>query len=65
MKFSIEDGPFSYEVDWSKEDKIEDGWLNEYCPPVNEALDAVVHLLECIFPEEKIEQELRKRVGVE
>lgn len=65
MKFIVEDGPFSYAVDWSKEDKIENGWLNEYCPSVEEALDAVVHLLGCVFPEEKIEQEMRKRVSVE
>ena len=63
MKFIIEDGPFSYAVDWSKEDKIDGGWLDEYHASVDEVLDAVIHLLGCVYPEEKIDEELKRRFG--
>ncbi len=65
MKFSIEDGPFSYSVDWSKEDKIDGGWLDEYHPSVEEMLDAVIHLTKIVYPADKVEEELRKQVRVE
>ena len=63
MKFVIQDGPFSYSVDWSVEDKIDGGWLKEYHADVEEMLDAVIHLLGCVYPEEKIEEELMNRYG--
>ena len=63
MKITIQDGPFSYAVDWSVENKIDGGWLDEYHAPVDEMLDAVIHLLGCVYPEEKIEEELRDRYG--
>ena len=63
MKIIIEEGPFSYSVDWSKYDKIDAGWLDEYFADVPEVIDAVIDLLECVFSPEKIEKELRKRYG--
>ena len=61
MKFTIQDGPFTYSVDWSVQDKIEDGWLEEYHASTDEMLDAVIHLLECVYPEEEIRKELENR----
>ena len=63
MKITIQDGPFSYAVDWSVENKIDGGWLEEYYAPVGEAIEAVIQLLECVYPEEKIEAELMDRYG--
>ena len=65
MKFVIEEGPFAYEVDWSKENKIDGGWLDEYHPSVEEMLDAVIHLITIVYPEDKVEEELRKLASVE
>ena len=60
MKISVQDGPFTYMVDWSVQDKIEGGWLEEYHASTEEMLDAVIHLLECVYPEDEIEKEMRK-----
>ena len=61
MKFIIQDGPFSYSVDWSKEDKVDGGWVEEYNPSIEEMIDAVIHLLECVYPEDEVKQELASR----
>ena len=63
MKFVIQDGPFSYSVDWSVENKIDGGWLDEYHASTDEMLDAVIHLLECVYPPDEIDEELRRRYG--
>lgn len=43
---------YSFMVDWSKEDKIVDDFLEEYHPSCTEALDAFMKLLTNIyFPE--------------
>ena len=63
MKFVIQDGPFSYSVDWSVENKIDGGWLDEYHASTDEMLDAVIHLLGCVYPEKEIEMQMRKRLG--
>ena len=53
MKIIIEDECFSYQVDWSKQDKIEDGFLEEYRPDIEDVFESFLHLLENIFSEEK------------
>lgn len=65
MKITIQEGPFFHLVDWSVENKIEGGWQEEYHASVEEMLDAVIHLLSCVYPRDKIEQELKNRYGVE
>lgn len=65
MKVSIQDGPFTYMVDWSTEDKVKDGWLEEYNPSTEELFDAVIQLLECIHSGEDIEKEMRKYLGLD
>ena len=50
-------------MDWSVENKIEGGWLEERYPSVEEMLDAIIHLLECVYPPDEIEEELRRRYG--
>ena len=61
MKISVQDGPFTYSVDWSVQNKAEGGWLEEYHASVEEMLDAVIHLLECVYPEDEVKQELTNR----
>lgn len=54
MKVIIEDGQFSYSVDWSKLDKIDGGFVDEYMPSVEEAIDAMLRLLENRFSRDAI-----------
>ena len=63
MIITIQEGPFSFSVDWSVENKIDGGWLEEYHAPVDEMLDAVIRLLNCVYPPDKIEEGLRNRYG--
>lgn len=65
MKVSVQDGPFTYLVDWSTQDKIENGWLEEYNPSTEELLDAVIQLLGCVRSEDEIEKEMRKYLGLD
>ena len=64
MKIYVQDGPFTYMVDWSVENKIEDGWLEEYHASTKEMLDAIIHLLGCVYPEDEIEKEMREYLGL-
>lgn len=63
MKLLLEEGPFIYSADWSRENRLEDGWLNEHTPSIEEMLDAVFHLLKNIYPADKIDDELKRRYG--
>ena len=50
MKIILEDGPFSYQVDWAKEPLVgEDG-----IPAVGDCIESFLRLLENIHPMEKI-----------
>ena len=50
MKIILEDGPFSYQVDWAKEPLVgEDG-----IPAVGDCIESFLCLLENIHPKEKI-----------
>ncbi len=54
MKYIIEDGPYSYQVDWGKMNKVEDGFVEEYHPDIQESVEAFLRLLENVHPREKI-----------
>ena len=63
MKFIIEEDVFTYMVDWGKENKVVDGFLEEYHPSCQEALEAMMQLLTNIYPPEEIGDCLAKGVG--
>lgn len=50
MKIILEDGPFSYQVDWAKDSQLEEGEL----PTVEDCIESFLRLLENIHPKEKI-----------
>ncbi len=50
MKIIIEDGHFSYQVDWAKDPELEEGEL----PSVEDCIESFLRLLENIHPSEKI-----------
>lgn len=54
MKFIIEDSPYSFMVDWSKENKVVDGFEEEYFPSCKESIEALMRLLTNLYPPEKI-----------
>lgn len=62
MKIIIEDGNYTYSADWTKENRIDEGWFAEYHPNIEEVLDAVIHLLGCVYPGEGVEEAIRKGV---
>lgn len=54
MKFIIEDDVFAFSVDWSKQNKVVDGYLEEYHPSCQESLEAMMKLLTNIYSPENI-----------
>ena len=54
MKYIIDDDCFSYQVDWSRQDKVEDDFVEHYKPSVEESIEAFLRLLENVHPKEKI-----------
>ena len=60
MKITIQLGEYSHTYDSSVDDKIEGGWLKEYFPPVEEAVDAALLLLGDVYPRAEIAKYLRK-----
>ena len=50
MKIIIEDGHFSYQVDWAKDPELEEGDI----PTVEDCIESFFRLLENIHPSEKI-----------
>lgn len=54
MQITVKEGAFSYMYDSSVMDTVEDGFLNEYHPEVEEAVDAAISLLWNIYPKRKI-----------
>ena len=50
MKIIIEDGPFSYQVDWAKDPLLEEDEL----VPVGVCIESFFRLLESIYSEKKI-----------
>ena len=62
MKFTIQSGEYSHTYDSSINDKVEGGWLHQYYPPVEEAVDAVLLLLGDVYPRSEIAKYLKKGV---
>ena len=54
MKITIQEGKKYYSCDYSVNDKIDGGFLDEYFPPVNEAVDDVLDLLACVYDRKDI-----------
>ena len=54
MKYIIDDDCFSYQVDWSRKDKIEDDFVEHYKPSVEESIEAFLRLLENIHSRDEI-----------
>lgn len=59
MRISIDEDIFSFTVDFSRNDTIEDGFQKEYFPPVSEACEAFYRLLENCYPKAAILDYLR------
>ena len=62
MKFSIQTGEYTHTYDSSINDRVEGGWLHQYYPPVEEAVDAVLLLLGDVYPRDAIAKYLKKGV---
>ncbi len=62
MKITIEDGCFSYQVDWSKKNTIDDGEINEYRPDLEECIESFLCLLENSYPKHKISSYIAKGI---
>ena len=58
MKITVQDGNFAYSYDSGVSDRVQDGELVEYFPPVEEAVDAAVSLLWGIYGKKKVAEAL-------
>ena len=58
MRIIVEDDTISHIYDSSVCDRIQDGELVEYFPPVEEAVDAAVSLLWSIYGKKKVAEAL-------
>lgn len=54
MKITIQERTMFYACDYSVNDKIDGGILNEYFPTVNEAVDDILDLLACVYDRKDI-----------
>ena len=54
MKITIEESNYLYTVDWDKNKKVEDGFICDYFPPVEETIESFLRLLENLYSKEKI-----------
>ena len=54
MKITIQDGTMFYMCDYSVNDKIDGGFLDEYYPKVSEAVDDALELLGCVYGREEV-----------
>lgn len=54
MKFTVQDGTMFYICDYSVDDKIDGGFLEEYHPDVKEAVDDILELLSCVYDRRQI-----------
>lgn len=62
MKIIVQNSEYTYSYDSSVNDKIDGGFLDEYFPPVDEALQAAVSLLWNIYDKKKIAEALVKGI---
>ena len=54
MKITIQERTMFYACDYSVNDKIDGGILNEYFPTVNEAVDDILDLQACVYDRKDI-----------
>ena len=59
MKITIEEPPFYYSANWDHENKVEDGFLEEYHVEVEEAVDAALTLLSKIYSPQQVAKAIR------
>ena len=62
MRIIVQDAEFTYSYDSSVNNKVEDGFLHEYFPPVEEAVDAALTLLWNVYDKGEIARALKKGV---
>ena len=62
MQIIVKSGEFTYSYDSSVNDKIEGGFLEEYFPPVDEAVDAALTLLWNVYDKREIARALKNGV---
>ena len=62
MKFTIQDYTMFYICDYSVKDKIDGGFLDEYHPPVDEAVDDLLELLGCVYSRREIAEYLQGHI---
>ena len=62
MKITIQDGTMFHICDYSVNDKIDGGFLDEYFPTVSEAVDDTLELLACVYGREDIGKYLMTHV---
>ena len=60
MRYIIEDDSFAYMVDWSRQDKVMDGFEEKYFPTCEESIEALMRLLQNVYPAETIADTLAK-----
>lgn len=62
MQIIVKDAEFTYSYDSSVNDKIEGGFLEEYYPPVEEAVDVAMTLLWNVYDKAEIARVLKKGI---
>ena len=62
MQFIVKDAEFTHIYDSSVKDKVVDGFLQEYYPPVDEAVDAALTLLWNVYDRGAIARALKTGV---
>lgn len=62
MQIIVKDAEFTYSYDSSVNDKIVDGFLEEYYTPVEDAIDAALTLLWNIYDKGAIARALKKGI---
>ena len=62
MQIIVKNGAFTYTYDTSVNDTIKGGFVEEYFPPVEEAIDAAMELLWNVYDKGKIAEALKKGI---
>lgn len=62
MQIIVKSGEFTHIYDSSVNDKIEGGFLEEYFPPVDEAINAAMELLWNVYDKRKIARALKNGI---
>ena len=59
MQIIIKSGEYTYSYDGNANDKVVDGELEPYYTPVEEAVDAALMLLGCLYDKAKISEYIK------